>query len=169
MDALVFFAVAMLISSILMSRAYAGSMDAVGHLDPLGVDDATEVLPVLLRASLGEDVVIDTSDLVIIRRTATIGECLSAEVAALRSGESLAAFEVLNAVVLSAAERLVSPLVLPHIWLMYGTDGSLVCLAAIERQQPSAENREAASFDLPAEYGSRCAVTLVLEPSALGP
>lgn len=169
MDALVFFAVALLISSIVVSQAHLEGQNRGSPLDAGPGFDAASVLGVLMRTSIGESIWLNTSKPTLVHFTTAVGECLAVEAAALLSGATVVAFDEMNDAILRIAVGLVSPFVVPHVWLMRDLAGSWTRLAAIEEAAPSAGDRYAASFDLPAVGDIGCAVALVLEPAPFRP
>lgn len=168
MDALVFFTVAMLISSILLSRAY---LDRRDETDTLWCDvsyDASTLLGVVLRASIGECVTLNVSGRqVTVSPTAAIGECVAMEATALLSGDEPRVFDEVNGMILEIVKDVAGPFVVPHLWVLRSEDGSWDALMRIEDRPPAADACQAASFDLPVGHIGRCRVTLVLEPSLL--
>lgn len=167
MDAVVFFSVAVLISSILLSRTLHEYRDEITAPEFEAAYDASSFLEVLLRGSIGESMGLDTTALITIRPTTTVGECLAMEAAALLDGELPDAFQEMNDMILDIAARIAGQLVVPHLWIMQSLNGSWVSVAGIEDRPPVSQNRHAASFDLPADGADRCRVTLVLEPALL--
>lgn len=169
MDAMIFFAASLLISSIVMSQAFQDRCDNVDAIGAGAALDASSILGVLLRTSIGRSVPLDCENPVAVQPTTTVGECMAAEAVAILSGEPAEAFADLNGLILAIAELAVSPGIVPHLWIMLVTADGLKSIVRIEERPPVACERHAASFDLPAEDDARCFVTLVLEPATLGP
>jgi hypothetical protein len=168
MDALVFFAISMVISSVFLSQAYLDSRGGDSEIDGDARLDPASILAVLLRTSIGANLTLDLDKELRVRPTDSVGECLSVEALAVASGVPSETFDVLNSHVLTIAALAVGPPVAPHVWIMEWTDGGWKPLVFIEAENPSTDDRRAASFDLPCEDGLRFRVTLVLEPSTLG-
>ena len=169
MDALVFFAVSMVISSAFVSQTLREGPSGIGVSDADMVPDPSPVLAVLLRTSVGSEFVLDCGKEVVVGREATVGDALAVEAWGLSTGVDAAVFGELNQEVLQIAERASGDGVEPHVWIMRLTDEGWVALAEIEDEKPVAADARAASFDLPYEGEVRCMVTLVLELAPLGP
>lgn len=168
LDAIVFFSVAILISSLILSQSYAESLEGPQYSDSCYGCDASSVFEVLLRSSIGETIVVDGLRTFTIHSEATVCECLSMELSALISGEQEDAFESLNEVIIGIAEKAVGLSVIPHIHVMRLLDGSWSTVVAIERAEAVSDNRAAASFDLPDEISLQSRISLILE-SRLSP
>lgn len=167
MDAIVFFTVAVLICSVLLSRTY---QEFRNEVEAPGLDaayDVSSLLEVLLRGSIGGGMSLNVSGFITIHPTTTIGECLAMEASALLIGERPDAFGGMNDYILVIAGRMAGQLVVPHVWILHSLNDSWVSVAEIEDRPPVSENRRAAWFDLPANGVDRCRITLVLEPALL--
>ena len=169
MDALVFFAVSMVISSAFVSQALREGTSGTDLSDADLLPDPSPVLAVLLRTSIGSAFVLDYGKQVVVGRETTVGEALAVEAWGLSTGVDAAAFGELNREVLYIAGLASGDGVVPHVWIMMLTDEGWVALAEIEDERPVAPDTRAASFDLPYESEERCMVTLVLELAPLGP
>lgn len=167
MDAIVFFSVAVLISSIMLSRTYQEYRDEVKGPELDAAYDVSSFLEVLLRGSIGEAMSLNITGNMTIRPTTTVGECLAMEASALLDGESADAFRGMNDLILVIAGRIAGQLVVPHVWILHSLNDSWIPVVEIENHPPMSENRRAAWFDLPADGADRCRVTLVLEPALL--
>ncbi len=167
MDAIVFFSVALLISSIMLSRTYHEYRDEVEAPEFDAAYDASSFLEVLLRGSIGEGMSLNITGHITTRPTITVGECLAMEASALLDGESADAFRGMNDLILVIAGRMAGQLVVPHVWILHSLNDSWIPVVEIEDRPPVCENRRAAWFDLPADGPDRCRVTVVLEPALL--
>jgi len=167
MDAIVFFSVAVLISSIMLSRTYQEYTDEVEVQEFDAAYDVSSFLEVLLRGSIGEGMILNVSGLITIRPTTTVSECLAMEASALLNGKSLETFQGMNDLILIIAGRMAGQQVVPHVWILHSLNDSWIPVVEIENRSPMSENRHAASFDLPADGADRCRVTVVLEPALL--
>ena len=167
MDAIVFFSVAILICSIMLSRTYQEYRDEVKTPEFDAAYDVSSFMEVLLRVSIGEGMSLNVTGHITIRPTTTVGECLAMEASALLHGESPDAFQGMNNLILIIAGRMAGQLVVPHVWILHSLNDSWIPVVEIENHPPAGENRRAAWFDLPADGADRCRVTLVLEPALL--
>lgn len=167
MDAIVFFSVAILISSIILSQTYQEYRAEVEAQEFDAAYDVSSFLEVLLRGSIGEGLSLNVTGHMAISSATTIIECLAMEASALFLGESLDAFQAMNGLILIIAERMAGQQVVPHVWVLRSLNDSWVPIVEIEESPPLSENRRAAFFDLPADGVERCRITLVLEPALL--
>jgi hypothetical protein len=168
MDALIFFTVALLISSILISRAHQDQLDVADEVRSDNGFEASTLLEVVLRASIGECVSLNVAERQLTESpTTSVGDCLSMEATALISGIEPRAFDEVNGMILGIIKCAAGPAVVPHLWIMLSEDGCWDTLLRIEGSVPVAGFSNAASMDLPVGCGEGCRVTLVLEPSFL--
>lgn len=164
MDALVFFAIAMLLSSALLVQVRSVvDRDAVigGETDV----DAGNMLEVLMAASIGRSLSIPLEKEIVIARDEPVSECVRAELYALISGTDLEAFDGLNEAVADILDVLSGP-------------SMRACLVASLLDGPSNEPllvipgpyrptglAYASSMDLPCADSVLCRVLLLLEPA----
>ena len=160
LDAIVFFSAAILVSSTLL--AYATPQGDAGFTE-LDIDPAS-LLEVLLRASIGEEIHVSVGGLAQIRGNDEIGECLMAEVHALREGVDPLAFVDLNRVVGRIMASVCGPCVNPYLVVLEKEDNCVVL--AVPYAVVDARDAFASSIDLVDIDGSKCIVELVLLPTA---
>ncbi len=160
MDAMVFFAIAMVTSSIVLS--YANDLPSDSMRDVDGAVDPDEVLLVFLRASVGVDM--ELWDGLTVSARDSVADCLYAEVASLTEGVDARFFIGMNEVLMDALENISPAGTTSHLTVMdvAGTGGTLL---TIERAPAVGEVLLSASQGLPAAMGSDCLVVLVLVPA----
>lgn len=165
LDAMVFFSIAMLVSSILVLQTEACSDAAVGISDgsPTSVGG---MLAALMTASIGQPVKIDLGPGLTVLGQESVAECLSAELYALGSGSGPALFAELNEAVLGLLDSLT--LAAFRGWLVaVHPEGSWEAPTLAIPGLPLASSLSyAASCQLPCEDGALYTVTLVLQPAA---
>ncbi|UCE91843.1 MAG: hypothetical protein JSV90_01445 [Methanobacteriota archaeon] len=167
MDALVFFAVAMLICSIQIARLHR----ELSHEEALSEVDARYdplmLLHALLRTSIGCSLTLDTEPEVAVRPQARVADCLATQAIGLMSGQAPSAFEDMNGVILAIASSACAPLTAPTISVSVIADGEHVLLFLLGGVAGSGGDRYAASIDLVTHETGRIVVTLVLHPALL--
>jgi len=167
MDAMVFFAVILLICSLQLSMYRDEEVYNEMHLDLTGKSDPDSVLPVLLKASIGVRCVVSLESQLEVPAYTTVSECLAAEAVAVLRGASMDSFDVLNGVILGIATNISHPLLAPHIVLYHESDDEMAMLLRIEQLPPSSEDLFAACCDLPEDGDVRLMVSFQLEPALL--
>ncbi len=167
MDAMVFFAVVLLICSLQLSMYMDDNLPDDALVELGGRGDPATVLSVLLDASIGVGCVVSQDTPLEVPPATTVSECIAAELAAIMGGEAMAAFFSLNQVVLGIAKNISHPLTEPHIVLHHQVEGETVTLLRIERTQPEASNLYSACCDMPGWESSRIVLSLILEPTLL--
>lgn len=163
MDALVFLAIALLISTILIGQAPGSDLqagDGTAWSPPVSPSD---VLRVLLRASVGEATVVDIEGGLSVRAEASFGECLLLEARALLAGAPAEAFSALEERMLVALESLLGPSLIGHLQLV-AHPGEEV-LAAVERSTPGSRTISSATCELSRD-GVPVDARLLVEPAA---
>jgi hypothetical protein len=162
MDAMVFFAVAIVASSVVLSYADESPLDPLGDWQAGG--DPEGVLRVFLRASIGVDVPL-WEGLVISDRE-LVADCLLAEAVSLVEGRNASCFDGLNSALLTMLEALASPGFEPHLKVLDMAEGGTEVFV-VEETAVSGDTLMSASQELPAVASSDCLVVLVLAPSLL--
>ncbi len=162
MDAMVFFAVAMLASSVLLSYSRSQPLDPLGDAD--GAGDPAEVLRVFLRASVGAE--IELWDGLTIAGCEPVADCLMAEACWISQGAAPSSFEELDIVLLAMLEKIVAPGLSPHLQVIDTVDGGQTVLR-IERSPAASDVRVSATQEFPGVGGSGYLAVLVLDPSLL--
>lgn len=160
LDAIVFFAAAILVSSTLL--AYAVPPTDAGVVE-LNIEPAS-MLEVLLGASIGEDIRLSVGGPALIRENDEIGECLMAEVHALREGVNPLAFADLDRAYSHAMDSICGPCISAQLVVLEKEDNYVV----LEVPDRVFEVRDAfaSSIELVDVDGSRYIVELVLLPAA---
>ena len=156
MDAMVFFAVAMVTSSIVFSYAHGRPMDAATECGTATKD----LLGAFLRASVGFEV--ELGDGLEVSADENVADCLLAESVSVAAGVKPCTFDGLNQVLLASMERMTPTGFEPHLTVA-GGDGEVTI--RLERTFVAEGDAFAASQELPGPDGSVCRVVLVLVPS----
>lgn len=168
MDAMVFFAVMLLICSLQLSMCREEGVYDDMHFGLAGRSDPDSVLPVLLKASIGVRCFVNLESQLEVLACTTVAECLAAEAVAVLRGAPLDSFDELNGVILGIATNISHPLLIPHIVLCHECDDDMSILLRIERRPPSSESPLiAACCDLPQNGDVRLTVSFQLEPALL--
>lgn len=167
MDAMVFFAVMLLICSLQLSMCREDGVYDDMHLDLAGRSYPDSVLPVFLKASIGVRCVVSLESPLEVLPYTTVAECLAAEAVAIMKGAPFDSFDVLNGVILGIATNISHPLLAPHIVLHHECDDDIAILLRIEQRPPSSRDLYSACCDLPENGDVRLTVSFQLEPSLL--
>lgn len=156
MDAMVFFSIAVVTSSVVLSY------DEVRTDDLAGADsiDPENILRVFLRACVGVDTTLYDGTEVDGKECAA--DCLMAEAMRIVDGVDPGLFTELNGALLASLERVVAAGFAPHLSVVSHVGGTLI---DIGRATAGVEDLLAASEEFPDVGGSRCLVVLVLVPS----
>jgi len=160
LDAIVFFGAAILVSSTLLAYAMPASDAGVVELD---IEPAS-MLEVLLRASIGEDIRLSVGGPALIRENDEIGECLIAEVHALREGVNPLAFADLNRAFGHVMDSVCGPCIDAQLVVLEKEDNYVVL--EVPHKVSEVTNAFASSIELVDADGSRYIVELVLLPAA---
>ncbi|MCU0858975.1 MAG: hypothetical protein MUE55_00055 [Thermoplasmata archaeon] len=160
MDAMVFFAIALVTSSIVLSYTDDRPSDLMGAVD--GAVDPGDVLRVFLRASVGTD--IELWDGLTVSARESVADCLYAEVAYLTGGANPGSFAGMNEVLLDVLEN-ISPVGTTCHLSVVDAAGSGEPLLTIERAPAIGGVLLSASQEFPAVMGSECLAVLVLAPA----
>lgn len=161
LDAIVFFAAAMVISGVLLSYARSGTVerpDAVPYPDP------ENLLEVFLRASIGQTVTLDIGGSVVVRGNDPIGECLLMESRALTEGLPVEPFRPMNDIFLETLEESCGPGFQPRISVLTCEGAEILSIGA--RSPPLVREAFAGSSELYDEDGMCYLVVLVLTSRA---
>lgn len=166
MDAIVFFVVAITISSILLYYARPGTNDTTST-NPDGQTDPESVLRVFLQASLGEEMVLSLDREIHISPSTEIAECLLIELEALALGCDIDCFAPMNEKLCSILETICSPVMQPYLLSMELLDEENLQMFSLPCDPPQSGTRYASSVELPGPDGSLFLLTLVLVPASL--
>lgn len=165
MDAVVFFVIAITISSTMFyyARGEAGSATSAR---PEGQSDPDAVLRVFLHASVGEETVLELNGDTHISASSEICECLRIELDALVLGADQCAFAPLNERLLTILEATCSVVLVPYLTASWFLDDDQKEILAIPDEPPDTRTRYASSMGFPGAGGSAFLLTLVLVPAS---
>lgn len=164
MDALVFLAVAILVSSAMMGHVGDPAGDALSFSDAMP-HPTVDILTVLMRASLGVQMTVDLGRELALPADTSFAECLLLEARAMLGGADEAAFGAFEARLLDVLDSLLGPSLRGHIHVSVSEDVEppLVCIehSPVESLQVSAASQRLS------DDGVRTTAILLVEP-ALG-
>ncbi|UCE81008.1 MAG: hypothetical protein JSV94_00790 [Methanobacteriota archaeon] len=167
MDAMVFFAIMLIICSIQLSALSRDMWSDDQLIEPTGRGDPSSVLSVLMRASIGVGSSIRIDGGLSVPPDTLVSECLAVEAASLVGGIAETAFCVLNGVIISIMTNLTHPLTKPHLILNRHTEDGMFVLLRLENDLLESVDVTAADCDLPSCAEDRITVSLLLEPALL--
>lgn len=166
MDAMVFFAVAMLICSVQLAQLHGEITADRAQIVTDERYDPRALLDALLGTSIGQMLTIDADVALVVRPELRVADCLAAEALGLMRGHALSAFDEMNNKILAITSLASAPLSRPTIFVdKIGDEVSRMLTLGEDRAQ--AANLRAASSDLFVDGAERVVVTLVLEPALL--
>lgn len=164
LDAMVFFAIALVISSSLLglSRDRSGESD-----DRWQMPFVESALKAFLGASLGERVILALDGGVVLEPWERVGGCLMAELHSIRDGLPESEFGPLNAVLLSTLDGIV-PGPFTYSLLAYEPSSSPEPLLCLSKEGCTATgDRYASSVPMSDQDGAELLLVLELGPAAL--
>lgn len=165
MDAVVFFAASMLISTALL--AYASDFAGPGSIHACNDwRDPDEVLHAFLHASVGTELIVNLNSSVQIKGNEEIAECIAIETQALRSGAGIAPFEELNDVCLRILRSCSAPLYEPFLIVLCSDANGTEPILAIPWLPENHPEAHASSAEFPGLVGETILVTLILCPAS---
>jgi len=167
LDAMVFFALAMLISSSTFAYVEGVSSEHGTEAALSGECDPGQVLLVFMRASVGVEVTLDLGGEVPISSREEVATCLSAELDALAGGCGVDRFDPLNDALLTMLGKLVGIGYSAHLSAYRTTDDGAEPILVLEEAGCVSENRYSGSCEVPGAGGSAYVVVLVLGPALL--
>jgi hypothetical protein len=159
MDAVVFFVIAMAISSMLFYYAKAEAVQTPSGMCD-GQSDPEAILRVFLRASLGEEAVLDLGREIHVSGNSEIAECLKIEFDALVLGADPGEFNPLNDRLVQILEAICNPVLEPHLVAIHLFDRGSEKILSIPSEPPD-------STELPGYEGSSYLLMLILVPASL--
>lgn len=165
MDALVFFMVAMAISSILLYYSSYGlpeTQDDHGQ----GKSDPHDILGVLLRSSIGREIAVSLEVPRYISWDTEVGVCLLLEAEAIVDGMAPEVFDELNRTVLDLLRSLCNPVYDPFLTVMAVDDLGTVGIVSIPGVPVPSDYRYAATMDLVQDEEKALLAQLILCPAA---
>jgi len=165
LDAMVFFAIALLVSSMLVSQARQETRPGSTGGEEAYVDS---VLLAFLGASVGSSVRLMLEEPVEIESCEKIGDCLMAELHSLRDGHSTEDFEPLNAILTAV---LVSIVEKPFLFSLSAYEvsgsGATLMIQLQNTEDPTGETAYASSTNVVDDDGALFVIVLQLRPAAL--
>lgn len=165
MDAMVFFSVAMLISSIVLVQVGAASRrSGDSALEP--PIDVPSILQALMGASLGRTVIVSLESELRIQGQESVAECLSAELYALSGGCYADIFIDLNNAIWDILKALSGPLMAACLLAVHPEGSSDNPLLSIPGPLQTSETAYSSSVELPCGQGLLFTVVLVLYPTS---
>ncbi|MDH3364790.1 MAG: hypothetical protein OEM29_02125 [Thermoplasmata archaeon] len=167
MDAMVFFAVAILISSLQLCMYRVEAVPDDVNANPASRCNPESILPVFLKASLGARCVVQLDRPLDVPAHTTVSECLAAEATAVLRGEPVDSFDSLNSMILGIATNISHPLMTPHVILHLHTIVGDAVILRIERSPPGSGDILSACCDLPEDGIQRVTISFQLEPAFL--
>jgi len=168
MDAILFFLIAGVISSLMLASAFEGQDLGGLEREKMLSDRAAEMLRSFLDASLGRQVAlfVDGAELVVSPAT-RVADCISAELAGLEEGVDQVAFCDLNAALCSALNSIAGPSASAYVCVhdLEGTSPSPVL--SLPAPPPGSPNIYGSSCVLGDGLATRYVVVLLLDPLPL--
>lgn len=165
MDALVFFMVAMVISSILLYYSSSGPTETQDDHGQ-GMSDPHEILGVLLRSSIGCEITVSLDAPRYISWDTEVGMCLLLEAEAIVDGMTPGAFDELNKTVLDLLRSLCNSVYEPFLSVMAEDDTGTERIISIPGAPTKSNHMYAATMNLVQDEEKALLVQLVLCPAA---
>ncbi|MBN1677958.1 MAG: hypothetical protein JW880_05405 [Candidatus Thermoplasmatota archaeon] len=166
MDAMVFFSIAMLVSSILMAQSESVSTSTHSELDWPGVE-VSDMLEVMMGASIGTEMTICLDREWEICGSESVAECLCAELCAVSKGFEMSAFDPVNEAIAGILEVLSGPLFRAHVLAVHPQGSSAEPVLAVPGPCRAGDSVHSSSMELPCGHGLTFTIILALEPAAL--
>ena len=161
MDAVVFFAGAVLVSAAMLSYARPPS---VAFQEAEASVDVARVLESVLSASIGTNFTVDYGERIVISSSAVVRDCLAVEAEHLFRGGDAEIFAEVNQAVLELAEECVSGEMDPHILFVYESYSEP--LLAFPDLPDTGYKRYASHMTVSMDGGAEILLALVLCPPA---
>ncbi len=166
MDAVVFFLVAVLVSTILLCYSSLGP-ESEGTDHGKGSADPEAVLYALMRSSIGHDLTVQLDIPRHVSGRTDVGQCLILEAEGLLAGIPSIAFAPINDVVGKILSGICSPVYEPYLSLWIISDTVSEALARIPEGEPTSEQRYGASVEMRNTGTEVLLVQLLLCPPSL--
>ena len=163
MDALVFLAVALLVSSLMLRQVEGPAEPSVTDLEDTMPHSTTEVLAVVMESSLGDRVAVDLWDRFVIPADTSFAECLLLEATAVMAGADASSFEEVEARIQGVVDSLLGPSLRGHL-LVVVSEQVETAVVVIEHRPVESMQVSAASQVL-SDDGTRVVVRLLVEPA----
>jgi hypothetical protein len=166
MDALVFFLIATLVSTVLLYYSALGrDPETADHGQ--GSADPRAVLEALIHSSIGRDLTVDLDFPRHLSGHTEVGQCLLLEAEGVLDGASVTVFDQVNEVVETILEGISSPVFEPYLSVWSITDDRSEALILIPKNEPASDQRYGASVELRNTDDGTLMVQLLLCPPAL--
>ena len=166
MDAVVFFVIAIAISSMMFYYVREEAVHAPS-MRPEGQSDPEAVLRVFLRASLGEEIVLEMGREIHVSAYTDIAECLQIELDALALGAAVGDFAPINERLCEILNETCSAVLDPYLVSVQLLGEGNKRMFSLPSEPPDSGTRYASSVKLAGADGSTFLLTLVLVPASL--
>ncbi len=163
---MVFFSIAMLVSSIMIVQTESASTSIHGDA-ARPTAEVADMLKVLMGASIGRAITIRLESELVIRGYESVAECLSAELHALSQGVGLRAFDSLNEAIADVLSVLSGPVLRAHLLAVHPQGPSTEPALAIPGLCMAERSAHSSSMELSCGNGLLFTIILVLEPATL--
>ena len=164
MDALVFLTVALVVSSMMLEQVGGPTEEGsfFGNDFPYMTN---EVLTVVMRASLGEQVTVELWQRFVLPAETSFGEVLLLEAMAVLEGGDEAAFEEVETLLLGVLDSLLGPSLRGHLLVVVCEDVETTVVAIEHR--PLESMQVSAASQVLSDNDTRLVVRLLVEPALL--
>jgi len=166
MDAMVFFLVAVMVSTVLLHYSALGQESKVADHGQ-GNADPSAVLEALIHSSIGLDLTVYVDTPRHISPYVEVGQCLLLEAEGLLDGASADSFDPVNDAVRGILEGICSPVLEPYLSVWSITDSVPEVLVLIPEGESVSEQKYGASVELRNTGERMLLVQLLLCPSTL--
>lgn len=164
LDAMVFFAGALLVTGMMFSQR---ATDSEAHEDGIaGVCDPADLLDALMKASVGEPMELATQRMTTLTGCEEISQVLSFELDELVSGTPAEVFAEFNGIIRGALLAACTPAMELHLVAFVDNGSFDRPLLAIPSPATSVSVAVSSSVTLPSHWGGQYIVVLVLDPAS---
>lgn len=163
LDALVFFAVAVVVSSVLLS--YDRSDGKPELSSGSGTSNPGEILKAFLDASIGDEIPIQFGASLTVHQDKQVSVCLALEIEAILDGIGSGLFQALDRAYMTILERITNPVFQPYLVVLDDEGSTYVPILNLPCAVPGCGVSMASSMVLPCG-GHRCLVEVVLSAQA---
>lgn len=165
MDAIVFFSVAMLVSSIVLVQVGAASRDSGDSVVEPPID-VPSMLQALMGASVGRAITIPLEPELRIQGQESVAECLSAELYALSVGCDADVFADLDDAFCDILRALSGPVMTAYLLAVHPEGSSDEPFLSIPGLPQASDTTYSSSVELPCGQGLLFTIVLVLDPAS---
>jgi hypothetical protein len=166
MDAMVFFLVAVTVSTVLLYLS-APRPETLVEDHGQGGADPSEVLETLIHSSIGCDLTVLLDVPRHVSSHTEIGQCLLLEAEGLLAGESASSFDPVNNAVWTILEGICSPVLDPFLSVWSITDSAPEALIMIPGSEPASDQKFGATVELRNTGERTLTIQLLLCPPSL--